>query len=261
LFAIREDAGLMREMADDPNDDDHPVPSSRRMPVRDSPCAWDRMQWACYNFTVQYRRLPDPEELLEYYKQVHLTDAGDHARRRRAQFAIKYRSKTFDISRATEGGYELYRQRLLEDVAAHCIDRASKYDDGQVTNEDLAIGLYVVMRNSFSVSDDPRRQYSCPSTAFSEMFSKLKKEGVTKRGGADRNKIVAIKTILSRARLIECVDSDYVHGDHWGVGKKFTLGPTCWRHAEFVRFSQSIAVTYVADIKNAKGSGAAGVVI
>lgn len=252
LFEARADADLAREMMEEQDEggEGRPVRAGRRVPARESPCAWERMQWVCFDFTVQHRRLPDVDELLAYYQRVYETDDGDHDRRRRAEFAIKYRAKTFDITRATEGGFELHRERLLADVAKNCLDRGSKYSDGAITDEDLAIGLYVVMRNSFAVADDPRWQYSCPYEAFSGMFRALREEGVTRRGGADRNKIKAIKGILHRARLMECVDSRYVHGDHWGVGMKYTLGPTCWRHAEFVRFSQNIRVIYVADMKN-----------
>lgn len=252
FFSVRHDADLAREVEDEDDDGDQPpARTARRVPGRDSPCAWDRMQWACFDFTVQHRRLPHVEELLAYYQQVYDVDAGDHRRRRRAEFAIRYRAKTFDISRATDGGFELHRQRLLADVVTHCTDRSSKYDDGEINDEDLAIGLYVVMRNSFSVAEDARRQYSCPKKAFSGMFRTLKEARVTKRGGADPNKIVAIKVILNRARLIECVDSGYIHGDRWGVGMKYTLGPSCWRHAEFIRFAENINVVYVSDIREA----------
>lgn len=256
LFEVRYDADLAREMEEmaDDDGDQRPVRRERRVPARDSECAWERMQWVCFDFTVQHRRLPDLEELLAYYEVAYQTDGGDHRRRRRAEYAILYRSRTFDIGKATDGGFQLHRERLLADVREHCTDRISNYDDGDITDEDLAIGLYVVMRNSFSVAEDARQQYSCPNRAFSGMFNALKREGVTKRGGANPNKVVAIKVILRRARLIECVDSDYIYGDNWGVGMKYTIGPCCWRHGEFVRFSQHIRVVYVEEIKTKKAS-------
>ena len=250
MFAVRYDSELAIDVqAEDGDGNDRPIRADRKMPARDSPCAWERMQWTCFDFTVQFRRLPEVDELLAYYEQVYATDAGDDRRARRATYALGYRSKTFDIAKATEGGFELHRERLLADVDRHCQDRASNYSDGKITNEDLAIGLYTVMRNSFGIAEDARWQYSCPVTAISGMFKTLKAEKVTSRGGAMPNKVVAIKAILERARLIECVDSRYIYGDHWGVAKKYTVGPACWRYGEFVRFSQNVSVVYVDALK------------
>jgi hypothetical protein len=112
-----------------------------------------------------------------------------------------------------------------------------------VTDEDLAVGLYVVMRNSFAVRDDARLQWTCPVACFAGMFRVLRRAGLTRRGGGKRNKVVAVKRILERAGLIECLD----RRRRKGVGHKYTIGPNHWRYGEFVRFSQGVRVRYVRD--------------
>jgi hypothetical protein len=216
------------------------------VPRRDSSCAWERMQWACFDYTVVYRSLPSIEELLSYYQTVYGGDASKE-RIARAKAAIKYRGRTFDSTKASEGGYETQKAQLLEAVRQHCVDRTAKYE-AEITDEDLAIALFVVQCNSFRVYDDERQQWSCPRKAFGGMFQALQKQKLTKRGCSNLNKSVALKVILQRSGLIECVDADYVHGEHFGVGKKYTIGPTHWRYQQFCRWSENIKLVLVKDL-------------
>ena len=164
---------------------------------------------------------------------------------RAKQGALRYRAKTFDPARACEAGFEHWRPRLIEAVRAHCRDRTCRCST-HIGDEDLAIGLYVVQRNSFKVQDDPKHQFTCEYGSFAGMAEALKAAGLTSRLFGNRNKTFAVKQILERAGLIECIDRQYVAaGPHDGVGQKFTVGPNHWRYAEFVRWAEGIRVEYV----------------
>lgn len=216
---------------------------------RESSCAWERMQFVCFDFTALHRRLPTVPELLDAYQETYQTEAADKKRTKRAKDAIKYRAKTFDPYKASEGGYSTSKDKLLAAVREHCLDRTSKYTS-EVTDEDLAIALYTYTRISFSVSETPRRQWTAGYEAIKGMFSKLAAEGLTERGCGNRNKGVALKTILERAGLVECFDSKWVSaGKQFGISKKYTIGPKHWRYGEFVRFAESIQCVKVDQIK------------
>ncbi len=211
--------------------------------------AFDRMVKLCFDYTVVNKRMPDCSELLERYATLYgPSSSPDHEQRRiqRAEHAIKGRAKTFDESKAAESGYETAKPKLLEAIAKYATDKSHKYDRS-ISDEDLAIGLYLVQRNSFGIADTPKLQYTCPNNAFTKMFDTLRVDGLTSRCGKNRRKLVAIKTILERAKLIECVDAEWVHyGDgRAGLGKKYTIGRNHWRYADFVRFSEDVPVVYV----------------
>lgn len=218
--------------------------------AQSSPDAWLRMQWACFEFTRVHRRLPDVSELVEWYavqcRELATVDARTY---RRAERAIHYREKTFDAAKAVEAGYAHWRERLIEAVRTYCSNRASRYPY-RISDEDLAVGLYLVTRNSFSIRDEPRHQFTCPQVAFVGMAETLKVGSL-----GNRNKVVGLKVILERAGLITCVDPGYIFaGNSSGAGKKYVCGPAHWRHAEFVRFSKGIDFEYVGRPVRAAGT-------
>ena len=211
--------------------------------------AFDKMVKLCFDYTSVHRQMPDEDQLLERYAAQYgptIDDAHQLRRSERAFWAIKGRAKKFDESKALEAGYEACKPALLSAVVTHAVDRKHKYDRA-INDEDLAIGLYVIQRNSFSIADSPRNQWSCPNNCFTEMFDRLQKAGLTERKGTNRNKLVAIKTILVRAGLADCLDDQWEHhGDgRAGVGKKYVIGRNHWRYAHFVQFSEDVTVEYV----------------
>jgi hypothetical protein len=247
--AVSSEADIVREGGCDVHDKHTSASKGRLGQHRNSACSWERMQWACFDYTSCYRSLPNVDQLLSYYVDIYDAGAADQDRIGRATRAIKYRAKTFDESKAQESGYEIQTQLLVEAVKSHCIDRSTKYH-AQIIDEDLSIALYTIQRNSFRIYDDPRQQWSIPNAVISSMFIALKKAKLTTRGCSNLNKCVALKTILERARLIECVDLQYVHGDHWGVGKKYTIGPSHWRYHQFLKWSQPIHLLLVRDLES-----------
>lgn len=154
-------------------------------------------------------------------------------RTHRAKSVVGWLKRTFDVKR---------RDRLLDAVRSHCRlddDGAIIIDGERVTDEDLAIGLYVVTLNSFAVHAVHQRQFSCPIKCFMAMFETL--EPQTKRSGRRPNKIVAVKRNLEGAGLIECVNRGYVVGGAAkGVGQKFVVGSKHWRRDEFEAFRTRI---------------------
>lgn len=217
-------------------------------PLRESPCAWERMTWACFEFTFTYRRLPAEVELLVYYQTRYGTDEGDHTRRRRARYAIRYRAKTFDPDLCfSAGGYETLKPKLFEAVRTHCHDRSAKYK-AEITDEDLAIALYTFHVASFTRHERPQEQWTVGNGAIKGMFEALKRAGITTRGCRNVNKQVALKTILSRSGLVECFDSKYVPADGNGIAKKYTIGPSHWLYAQWVRWAESVPVKKVEQI-------------
>ncbi|MEI8195930.1 MAG: hypothetical protein WCI73_08490, partial [Phycisphaerae bacterium] len=123
--------------------------------------AFDRMMKCTHDYTAIHHRMPDEEQLLEQYAQLYgPVESDDHEqrRRRRATAAIKRRAKIFDESKAAEAGYEAAKPALMEAVAKYATDRTCTYK-AEITDEDLAIGLYLIQRNSFAVNDSPRTQW------------------------------------------------------------------------------------------------------
>ncbi|QOV90653.1 hypothetical protein [Humisphaera borealis] len=222
-----------------------PLGGFRKLDTAD---AYERMAACGWDFTVVHRRLPeDVDELLRSYAGIYGDDdsKGLADRRRRAADVLKRRAETFRWDLAQEGGYEYYREQLIEAVSSHCIDRKKRYQ-ASISDEDLAVALYVVQRNSFGIADRPIQQFTCGYEAFAGMFRELKAEGVIRRGGCDRNKIAAMKAILVRAGLIQCVDPGYIAaGKRRGVCMKYTIGPKHWRYAAFNVYRETVEVKFI----------------
>lgn len=224
-----------------------PPKPPKEAPTRGSECSWERMMFACYDYTVAHRQLPSEDDLLAYYQTRYGTDEADHGRRRRASYAIRYRAKTFDPALASTGGYEGLKPRLMGAVATHCVNRESGYAYG-ITDEDLAVALYTFHVASFSRHARPEEQWTVGNNAVSEMFAKLKAAGLTKRGCAQPNKAIALKTILLNAKLIECLDSRYVPANGKGISKKYTISTNHWLYHRWVRWAESVACKKVDQI-------------
>jgi hypothetical protein len=202
------------------------------------------MQAVCFRFTEEYRRMPDVEELLAYYERAQDAGPATPARRKRARDAIRYRAMTFDYAAAPQAGYESSKDSLLDAVRTHCHDRPGGRRH-TLTDEDLAIGLYVVTRASFSLHDDPALQWTVGHSAVIGMFDALRADGATQRRCPDRNKSGAILRALERAELIECLDRRYKPAGKRGICRKWTVGPAHPRYAAFVRFSETVRVVYI----------------
>lgn len=260
LAAVHYEATLQKDMdalmADDPSLLPDDCLSQRPKPVKEAPttasgCAWERMQSACFAFTATHRRLPTEDELLDYYQSKYDADAGDDERRRRALYAIRYRAKTFDPDRCSTGGYEGLKPRLLAAVERHCRDRTCSYTKS-ITDEDLAIALYEFHIASFSRHDRPEEQWTVGNEAVIGMFRRLKEAGATSRGCAEPNKAVALKTILLRANLIECLDSKYIPAGGKGISKKYTISTNHWLYSRWVAWAETVRVKKVDQIMEAK---------
>jgi hypothetical protein len=132
--------------------------------------------------------------------------------------------------------YQSNRNRIIETLTSCKIEPR----DGapEILLEDLAIYLFAVENRSFSIADHPRRQWTCNYDFVSKMFSSLK--SVTGRGGANRNKLKAIRDILEPAGLIECLDRGYVATGHTGVCQKWVVGDRHPRFVEWVRFADDL---------------------
>lgn len=213
-----------------------------------SPCAWDRMKRACFDYTTIYRQIPTPDELLEHYRTTYDTNEGDHRRIKRAKQAIKYRQKTFDPSKAGDGGFKAILPELLKAIQTHATNRTTKYTS-ELTDEDFAVALYTITIDSFTKHDDSRRQWTVGTNSIMVMFRTLSEAKAIDRG-CNRNKATALKQILEAAGLIECIDRKWVSTkDGTGICKKWTIGTNHPRYAEFVRFAEEITVTYVNQLK------------
>ena len=154
-------------------------------------------------------------------------------------------STTFDWSASHQAGYEATRQQLHDAVRAHCGPHRPAGGGHVLTDEDLAIGLYTVTRASFSLHEDPRRQWTVGHDAIIAMFESLHGQGITGRRCPDRHKSGAILRALEAARLVECQDRMYVPAGRRGISRKWTIGPAHPRYAEFCRFAETVRVIYV----------------
>lgn len=194
----------------------------RRLETSD---AYDRMTACCWDFTLVHKRLPvDEDELLDAYAAIygHDGERGMSQRRRRARDVLTRRMRTFRPDKAQATGYRASHTRLLSAVRLHCTDRTSGYRC-RITDEDLAVALYVVERNSRPANRREKWKGTCGYDAFRGMFRELKNAGVISRG-FNRNKVTALKLILQRAGLIDCTDSRYIPaGKGRGVAMKYSV--------------------------------------
>ncbi|HWE95739.1 MAG TPA: hypothetical protein VG269_17375 [Tepidisphaeraceae bacterium] len=254
--SIVNDADAMEEFDFDTQTSStvEPLPPSRRhrksRPVpKDENCAFKRMNAACFTFTENHHRLPTFDELLAHYETVYVAGATHPARTKRAKDVIRFRSRKFDPDRQGDGGYAEVKPQLMHAVETHCDTQTSSTEEG-VSAEDLCIALYAYTVNSFQTHENPRRQWSIGYDAIMQMFEKLNAEGLTDRTCKRRNKILAIRTTLLDAGLIECLDRRYIPSkDGTGVAQKYSIGRHHWRYAEFVKFANGVKVEYVGDAK------------
>ncbi len=196
-------------------------------------------------------RLPSTDEAHHFYCQSGLAtvkSSGDsqsdiRRRMRRLTSAIDYVGKTFDPSKGN-GGFNL--EILLPVIHQHVKaehSKGTKYKYG-ISDEDLAVGLYVIELASFERKDNRNHQWTVPNSRIEAMFRKLR-DGDTERSdslvnntcvvahemkvqrGCNREKAVAIKLILERAGLVECIDSTYVAGTSKRNRPDSLLNNTC----------------------------------
>ena len=216
---------------------------------RDLGCAFERMKVARFQFTERYNRDPlDVEELDAFYRQLWDADEADEGRLRRARWVLEH--STFDITASADGGYVASRDQLLKAVRDHVRPghREGLSYPFALTDEDLAVGLWVVTKGSFEVKEDVRRQWTCPGNSFTDMFKVLKEEGVVDRGCTRTDKVASIKAVLERAGLALCIDDGYrfcPDRKDLGVGKKYVVGPNHWRWDEFLEFAKDVSVVWI----------------
>lgn len=207
-----------------------------------SDCALERMRWASY----QFARLPTVPALLTLYEEHYQTHPADTGRRQRAEFAIRVRRRSYDAEKAASARYHQQRDDLLSAVRVHCQDRSSKLGR-PITDEDLAIALFVVTAGSFTKHAEPEMQWTIGHAAVIGMFARLRNDGETTATCSNRHKSCALLGILQRARLIELLDSGYVPSGGSGISRKWIIGTNHPRAQEFRQWSQCVSYSRVAD--------------
>lgn len=207
------------------------APPRRRVEAHglDEGNALARMYITFFRFTVEHAREPDLDELLEAYAGTWNGGPSHPSREQRARWVIDH--SRFDPSKSGTFGYTKNRDALLalvsERVAPeHKLELSYGYD---LSAEDLAIVLWVVVIASFECVEDKRKQFGCPGKRFVGAFRALRALKLTTRGCTMSTKLCSIKVVLQRAGLIQCLDEGYffVPGNpNAGRGKKYAIGPT-----------------------------------
>lgn len=194
--------------------------------VADNPDALARTREAGFVLARSLGRAPSAEELGIFYEQqgLHTGPAKSNTRARRMKAVAQFVEDGFDPG-AGAGGYTEHAPALLEAVRLHV---KPEHREGtcyrwRITDEDLVVALYVVTKGAF------RGHPECGNGSIEKMFTALKGQGVIRRS-CDRNKAVAMKTILERASLIVCIDEGYIVGVK---GKAYGPGPNHPRYAEY----------------------------
>jgi len=223
-----------------------PKPVLPRLPREiDTSNAFDRMRDAAIEMQRTLRRNPEVSELVDFYdgkwREVATVDADTY---RRADGVVKWLEKNYDPCASTEAGYLACKEALLSAVQPYCTDRANRYRV-PLSDEVLAVHLYVVQKTSFYINDHPRRQWTCPNDSVIAMFGMLANAGVIAAHTVTRKTIAASKAVLERAGLVECIDQNYRPGGKIrGIGKKYTIGPAHSRYTELQRFKHNVQVEY-----------------
>lgn len=180
-------------------------------------------------------RMPSVTEARIFYEASGLATVragGDshrdvRRRERRLDGAIVHVAKTFDEAKL---GHGFQREAMLQIVREHVQPHhrtGTKYQYG-ITDEDLAIALHVVELASFERKINRNQQWTLPNARLIGTFRRLKDEGQdtlinntcvparserkNEGAGCNRQKAVALKLILTRAGLAECIDESYRPG-------------------------------------------------
>ena len=204
-----------------------PIPLITSIPeIRRCPDAFTRMHHACNLFRLQYLRFAhNANELVSFYEANNFNTGIDKYNRRanRAEAVLTYQSRLLPDENACDN-YHLNRYREMVEKCVTEEHHKGVKTDRKITNEDLAIVLYVIERNSLSVSNRENWQGTCGNQAIIGMFKSLREAGRTQRG-CNLNKAVASKRILEAAGLVKCEDSKWTYaGPARGICKKYGLG-------------------------------------
>ncbi|HUO08570.1 MAG TPA: hypothetical protein VM008_09750 [Phycisphaerae bacterium] len=211
--------------------------------------AFERMTQAAMLFNQLYGRPASVEELLGFYQELFDADPGGTERRARAVSVVKFAESVFDPQKVGRGGFDLAAQlQIVNGVLGRFRHHPTVRYKNELTDEDLAIGLYCVERNSFHVWDKPARQYSMAQGSLQGMFRALQAAGLTMRG-CNANKEVAIKKILRLAGLLHYVDRGYRVGS---FGQKIVIGPNHPRHDEWRLFQEKFPALTAKQVAGAE---------
>ncbi|MDB5294613.1 MAG: hypothetical protein JWO31_596 [Phycisphaerales bacterium] len=150
------------------------------------------------------------------------------------------------------------RDALVRAVEAHCGPKAFRVervvrttgevvvDDwtGRLRPEALAVVLFVVTKGSFVRRAYAVDQWTAGVESIRGAFGGLKAARAYQGPIPGTPGLVAAKRVLERAGLIACVDRTYnarAAGGR-GVSKKYSVGPSHPRYAEFVEWSAGVEV-------------------
>lgn len=190
--------------------------------------AFIRTHNAYTSFITRYGRKPyDEVELRRFYEDNNYgTGVGDSIKRQeRCRNVFEYRKTLPNPTLKNKSCTIKECQRLVEQYVKPECYKTAKIDKGRsITHDDLAIGLYVITRNSTKRGERYDRWFTTGNDSIIEAFSVIKMMGKSKRG-CNTTKSVAIKNILCNAGLIYCLDNTWFHGGpKMGRCKKFGLG-------------------------------------
>lgn len=207
-------------------------------PKRMAQCGWD--------LAMKLGRAPTENELWDQYHALHLNTGTDDdgGRRKLCTKTADWLKTTFDP--AMQKGFDpseylpLIRQHVTPDVR----EAANGRNRSHYTDEELAVVLHLIERESLRRHPQPTLQYTLPNNAIIAMFQTLQRP-LQGSDGAVRNKLAVMKWALVKSGLAEMVDEGWSHGYGGDEkrGKKFSIGPRHPRYAECERSRQPCPVS------------------
>lgn len=208
----------------------------------------------CHELARRMGRVPTVAEVSAEYDPLR-NHESDTVRVRNIEKAVRACARTFAPSKAGGAGgagvgWCASRESLLQAVRTHV--SGAMYDKiGMVAEEEVAVALYLLTRNSFARQRDVDHQWTFGYDAIQAMFHELLGHGVK------REKIPLIKSLLVASGLADCFDPAYQVGvgGRKGIAIKYHIGKRHPRYVEFLRHCEShgIHVRRAAEQREADG--------
>jgi hypothetical protein len=220
----------------------------------DATDARSRSVHAVMSLSRQLGRLPNVQEARLFYEASGLATvrpSGDtqedvKRRERRLSGAIEYAGKTFDVSKCGKGMHlETFLPLIREHVKPETVTASGKALDRPITDEDLAVCLWVIEQASFERKERRDEQWTVGNERIIAAFRKLSSRSrsntanhqkasynntcvplnsqkvdsevsnaVSSPFGCNQNKAVAMKMILVKSGLAEIIDQSYRPGKY-----------------------------------------------
>ena len=209
--------------------------------LKDEPDAWIRSVQCCIRLRELLGRDVTYEELDRAYHEQKLFSGADvNSRREKRLRDVARIFGHYDHSLCQQAGFDRRRTKLFELIESRVTPahRSEVRYKARIDTLDLAVALYVVEINSFNLHGDRDQQYTCGNDAFTSMFEALSEAGVLPEERAcGREKAKALKTMLTAAGLIQCLDSKWMpkalslRGK--GTSKKYGIGSSHPRFNDF----------------------------